>query len=402
MAKIMISYRRDDSGVITGRIFDRFVAHYGVESVFRDIDNIPPGADFRDHINTVLNTSEIVIAVVGPKWIGPRSGQNRLLNPADPVRVEIEAVLHRKVPLIPILVLRAKMPRIDQLPPSLEDFAYRHAVQVDAGQDFDVHMARLIRSIDRVLQENTEQPVVSAEIAMTSVSTGDDLRLPAAFPSLTRPAGKAQEQRAAEARRKVEAEAQAAGARRKAEEEERAAEARRKTEEEQRAAEARKTEEEQRAAGARRKAEEEERTATRRKVEEEQRTTEARRHAEQEDRIAETRGSVGGERLVTGSHRKAAIVSICVIVPLTLLLTALLTAPLYMAGPSSPSSTTTSSGGPLTPTNQGLPQLPSAMVTTPNVDNEGDYIHCYFPTKEEYTKERSCIDSGGRLTPLHP
>src|SRR5689334_15704422 len=100
MPRITISYRRDDSGVITGRIFDRFVTRYGADAVFRDIDNIPPGADFREHINTVLNTSDIVIAVVGPKWIGPRSGQNRLLNAADPVRVEIEAVLRKKVPLI--------------------------------------------------------------------------------------------------------------------------------------------------------------------------------------------------------------------------------------------------------------------------------------------------------------
>src|SRR6202008_2663190 len=54
MPHITISYRRDDSGVITGRIFDRLVTHYGRDAVFRDIDSIPPGADFREHINHVL------------------------------------------------------------------------------------------------------------------------------------------------------------------------------------------------------------------------------------------------------------------------------------------------------------------------------------------------------------
>jgi hypothetical protein len=42
MPKITVSYRRNDSDAITGRIFDRLVAHYGADSVFRDIDNIPP------------------------------------------------------------------------------------------------------------------------------------------------------------------------------------------------------------------------------------------------------------------------------------------------------------------------------------------------------------------------
>lgn len=50
MPRITISYRREDSGVITGRIFDRLVARYGREAIFRDIDDVPCGVDFRAHI----------------------------------------------------------------------------------------------------------------------------------------------------------------------------------------------------------------------------------------------------------------------------------------------------------------------------------------------------------------
>src|SRR5262245_26217221 len=50
MPKILISYRRPDSGAITGRIRDRPAQHYGEDSVFMDIDNIPFGMDFRQHI----------------------------------------------------------------------------------------------------------------------------------------------------------------------------------------------------------------------------------------------------------------------------------------------------------------------------------------------------------------
>src|SRR5262249_17282247 len=54
MPRIAISYRRDDSLDITGRVFEHLERHYGREVVFRDIDNILPGEDFRKHINTVL------------------------------------------------------------------------------------------------------------------------------------------------------------------------------------------------------------------------------------------------------------------------------------------------------------------------------------------------------------
>jgi hypothetical protein len=155
MPRITISYRRDDSGVITGRIFDRLVAHYGRDSIFRDIDNIPLGVDFRGHIERVFDASDIVLAIVGPRWIGPRGGQSRISNEADPVRVEIEAALRKNVPLIPVLVFGATMPRAAQLPDSIKDFAYRNGIQVDAGQDFDLHIGRLIRALDTIVQGAT-------------------------------------------------------------------------------------------------------------------------------------------------------------------------------------------------------------------------------------------------------
>jgi uncharacterized membrane protein YhaH (DUF805 family) len=161
--RITISYRRDDSGVITGRIFDRLAAHFGRESVFRDIDNIPPGVDFRKHIDAVLDESDVILAIVGPKWVGPRTGQSRLANTADPVRLEIETALGKGKPLIPVLVLRATMPRPEQLPESLNDFAYRNAVQIDSSQDFDVHIARLVRAMERILAAGGGMPAAPTE-----------------------------------------------------------------------------------------------------------------------------------------------------------------------------------------------------------------------------------------------
>jgi hypothetical protein len=154
MTRITISYRRDDSLDITGRIFDRLGTHYGREAVFRDIDDIPPGVDFRSYISQMLDASDIVLAVVGPRWIGPSSGHNRLGNEADPVRIEVETALGKGISLIPVLVMGADMPRAEQLPESLAEFAYRNAVRIDSGQDFDGHISRLIRGLDLVLKQS--------------------------------------------------------------------------------------------------------------------------------------------------------------------------------------------------------------------------------------------------------
>jgi hypothetical protein len=40
----------------------------------------------------------------------------------------------------------------------MKDFAYRNAIQVDAAQDFDVHMARLTRAMDRLLEARAPVP----------------------------------------------------------------------------------------------------------------------------------------------------------------------------------------------------------------------------------------------------
>src|SRR5271156_588127 len=160
MPKIAISYRRADSEAMTGRIFDRLIAHYGKDAIFRDIDDLPICTDFRVHINQTLLKTHILLAIVGPQWLGMASdgSADRIQEESDPVRVEVETALRRRVPLIPILIGATKMPNSDQLPPSLKDFAFRNAVKVDTGQDFDYHMDRLIRSMDAILEQAPKSP----------------------------------------------------------------------------------------------------------------------------------------------------------------------------------------------------------------------------------------------------
>lgn len=176
MAKIIVSYRRADSAAIAGRIFDRLAARYGEESVFMDVDNIPFGTDFRTHIREELLRSDMLVAVIGPRWTGAAAdGKSRIADEADPVRVEVETALTQGIPVLPVLVDGAAMPEANQLPESLKDFAFINAAPVDAGRDFRAHMDRLLRSMDRILEAKGQTPAASAGTSA-----------PAALPSTSR------------------------------------------------------------------------------------------------------------------------------------------------------------------------------------------------------------------------
>ena len=54
--KIFISYRRADSTYLVGRIKDRLIAMFGDQTVFRDLDDIPAGVDFRTILEEDITT----------------------------------------------------------------------------------------------------------------------------------------------------------------------------------------------------------------------------------------------------------------------------------------------------------------------------------------------------------
>ena len=74
---IAISYRREDTAPITGRIDDRLQAIFGRDRVFMDLDSIPFGVDFRAHISESLNRCDTLLVVIGPHWLGVAADGSR-------------------------------------------------------------------------------------------------------------------------------------------------------------------------------------------------------------------------------------------------------------------------------------------------------------------------------------
>ncbi|MBE0689261.1 MAG: hypothetical protein IH587_03960, partial [Anaerolineae bacterium] len=97
----------------------------------------------------------IVLAVIGQDWldIKDQDGQRRLDDPADFVRIEIETALQRDVPVVPLLVRDARLPKEGELPGAIADLAFRNGTSVRNDPDFHPDMDRLIHSIERFVSQ---------------------------------------------------------------------------------------------------------------------------------------------------------------------------------------------------------------------------------------------------------
>ncbi len=147
---VFLSYRRADSEAISGRIRDRLAEHFGNSAIFMDIDSIPYGSNFQRQADAAAARAGVALFVVGPDWLAVSGDRARIDDEADPVRVELESVLSRNIPLIPILVLGASMPEVGELPDNVKAFHFLNAIKVDSGVDFHHHVDRLIRAIEHL------------------------------------------------------------------------------------------------------------------------------------------------------------------------------------------------------------------------------------------------------------
>src|SRR5436853_7768670 len=129
-----------------------------------DFDSSPYGVDFREHIKHMIEHSKVLVAMIGPDWIGRRRhGNRRIDDPADFVRLEIAYALERNLPIIPILISNTRMPRAEELPKAIEGLAFRNALSLDAGIDFHHHAERLVTAINRLLTTSAEPKAAEPE-----------------------------------------------------------------------------------------------------------------------------------------------------------------------------------------------------------------------------------------------
>jgi hypothetical protein len=85
--KAFVNYRRGDSPGITARIFDRLTSHFGVASVYVDVDSLALGADFRAAAQRAIEECDYFLVIIGPRWYGGDGTQDGRNVPQSPMKL---------------------------------------------------------------------------------------------------------------------------------------------------------------------------------------------------------------------------------------------------------------------------------------------------------------------------
>jgi tetratricopeptide (TPR) repeat protein len=170
MARVFISYRREDSAAYAGRIQDRLERELGRELLFIDVDGIPLGVNFVKVLREEVAQCGVLLAVIGPHWLDVRDedGTRRLDNTTDFVRIEIAAALQREIPVIPILLDGTRVPKADQLPEDLKELALRNGL--------NVRHASFHADLDKLILELKRQVGASRQAGSTPIGANTPFR----------------------------------------------------------------------------------------------------------------------------------------------------------------------------------------------------------------------------------
>lgn len=113
-----------------------------------DISDISPGEDFADAIKTAIVSCDAMLALIGREWLNILRQDGAEREQEDWARQEIKTAIEYKIPIVPVLVDRASLPGIRELPEDLAELAKRQAIEISDGRwDYDVR--RLIGVIRR-------------------------------------------------------------------------------------------------------------------------------------------------------------------------------------------------------------------------------------------------------------
>ena len=159
MGGIFISYRREDTTPYAGRLWENLRAHFAGTSVFIDLDSLSAGVPFAKRIQEAIGECSVLIALIGRSYVTSvdESGNRRLDDPRDFVRLEVTAALRKKVPVIPVLVGGATLPRRSEMPKPMAGMLNQNAIEItDQRWRYDVD--RLITAVEALSLPETPTP----------------------------------------------------------------------------------------------------------------------------------------------------------------------------------------------------------------------------------------------------
>jgi TIR domain-containing protein len=152
MARIFLSYRREDTRWAALFLAEGVRLRLGANQVFHDVDGIRAGTQWRVRIGSALDTCRVLVAMIGGAWgaVPDSAGRRRLHEPDDLVAFEIAHALRAGTSIVPVLVDGAEMPDCTTLPEPLRRLPDYQAVPL-AYRSWRENVDRIVDAVEAQL-----------------------------------------------------------------------------------------------------------------------------------------------------------------------------------------------------------------------------------------------------------
>jgi formylglycine-generating enzyme required for sulfatase activity len=132
--RIFINYRRVESLNQAQHLKTLFDKAFGAKRVFLDVRGIDGGENWLQTLERQVAACDAMVVLIGKEWANLRDehGNRRLDDPHDKVRFEISQALLRNLPIVPVSIDGAAIPKAAQLPDNLMQLALIQAMPLRA------------------------------------------------------------------------------------------------------------------------------------------------------------------------------------------------------------------------------------------------------------------------------
>lgn len=150
--RAFLSYRRSDAEAMAQMLFYCLLNQVDGIALFRDSDTLQPGMVYADMIDQTIANCDVVLVLIGKKWLNAKhaDGRLRLADADDLVRLEVASALRQSKKVFPCLLNGARMPKAEQLSPDLQAVTRLHATPLSQAS-FDRDVKPLVDALQQLV-----------------------------------------------------------------------------------------------------------------------------------------------------------------------------------------------------------------------------------------------------------
>jgi TIR domain len=185
MPRVFISFRKNDERWMRDRVYKALIGRFEASQFFKSGHSIAPGTDFAPVLLRQARDCEIMLVLIGSRWLEASDGTGRRLldRDGDWVRAEIAAAFAAGNRVVPVLLGDPTMlPGPSDLPADIAMLGRLQFLRVPETH-LDAELDSLLSALGRMLPDLTAAPGSGAAVPRTvhigrdnhgNVSTGDN------------------------------------------------------------------------------------------------------------------------------------------------------------------------------------------------------------------------------------